>query len=280
MQLQEFVCLPSKSFLICAGWENWALFSIKTETRVFQKIFYDDITQAHAHAACWLKLQQIQLYHVLEDELCLWRPSDEEVTQLSDHGIEVPLISSNAPWMGKRNHSYGHLVFSDLEPGTFSLVKIFNVPGVVPLFEKQKVPLRLMSWCAYRMPDSSKELLQVLSAHCGERPACCHCTIGPPQCRYCSGDSCISMSICATSHRTPRMLPLMRMHEGLLSTWCNSWQNGSSWPWSRPGSLQKCVRLIFSSFMTRISGLNRSGWTYIRQWCWIGKGVTHALSLA
>ena len=25
-----------------------------------------------------------------------------------------------------------------------------------------------MSWCTYRMPDSSKELLQVLSAHCGE----------------------------------------------------------------------------------------------------------------
>ena len=43
-----------------------------------------------------------------------------------------------------------------------------NVPGVVPLFEKQKAPLRLMSWCTYRMPDSSKELLQVLSARCGE----------------------------------------------------------------------------------------------------------------
>ena len=86
--------------------------------------------------------RKIHLYHVLEDELCLWRPSDEEVTQLNHHGIEVTLISGNAPWMGKRNHSYGHLVFSDLKPGTFSLAKILNVPGVVPLYEKQKAPLR------------------------------------------------------------------------------------------------------------------------------------------
>ena len=50
----------------------------------------------------------------------------------------------------------------------FSIAKILNVPGVVPLFEKQKAPLRLMSWCTYRMPDSSKYLLQTLSARCGE----------------------------------------------------------------------------------------------------------------
>ena len=48
------------------------------------------------------------------------------------------------------------------------MAKILNVPGVVPLFEKQKAPLRLMSWCTYRMPDSSKYLLQTLSARCGE----------------------------------------------------------------------------------------------------------------
>ena len=35
--------------------------------------------------------------------------------------------------------------------GTFSMPR--SVPGVVPLFEKQKAPLRLMSWCIYRMSD-------------------------------------------------------------------------------------------------------------------------------
>ena len=112
--------------------------------------------------------RKIHLYHVLEDELCIWRPTEEDVTQLNDHGIEVALISGNALWMGKRNHSYGHFVFSGLGPGMFSIAKILNVPGVVPLFEKQKAPLRLMSWCTYRMPDSSKYLLQALSARCGE----------------------------------------------------------------------------------------------------------------
>ena len=110
----------------------------------------------------------IRLYHVQEDELCVWRPTKEDLDLLIDHGIEVTLISGNALWMGKRNHSYGHFIFSGLEPGTFSISKVLSVPGVVPLFEKQKAPLRLMSWCTYRMSESSKHLLQTLSARCGE----------------------------------------------------------------------------------------------------------------
>ena len=112
--------------------------------------------------------RKVHLYHVLDDELCVWRPSEEDVAQLQDHGIEVTLISGHANWMGKKNHSYGHLVFSSLTPGEFSIDKILNVPGVVPLYEKQKAPLRLMSWCTYCMSDSSKYLLQTLSARCGE----------------------------------------------------------------------------------------------------------------
>ena len=87
------------------------------------------------------------------------------------------------------------------------------------------------------------------------------------------------MNICVTSHQRPPMLPLMHMHEGLLSTWCSFWQNGSSWHWNQQGSLQKFVRLTSSSFMIRISGSNRSGSTCIRLWYWTDKGVTHALSL-
>ena len=70
------------------------------------------------------------------------------------------------------------------------------------------------------------------------------------------------------------MPPLMRMHEGLLSTWCNSWRNGSLWPWSRLESLQKFGRQSFFSYMTRTSGLNKSGWICIKQWCWIDKGFS------
>ena len=86
--------------------------------------------------------RKVHLYHVLDDELCVWRPSEEDVAQ-QDHGIEVTLISGHANWMGKKNHSYGHLVFSSLTPGEFSIDKILNVPGVVPLYEKQKAPFAL-----------------------------------------------------------------------------------------------------------------------------------------
>ena len=95
--------------------------------------------------------RKLHLYHVLEDKLCVWRPTKEEVAQLNDHDIEVTLIS-----------------------------------GVVPLFEKQKAPLRLMSWCTYRMPDLSKYLLQTLNARCGEPTTTddllVSITVGPPLC--------------------------------------------------------------------------------------------------
>ena len=45
--------------------------------------------------------RKIHLYHVLEDELCVWRPTEDDVAHLNDHGIEVTLISGNALWMGK-----------------------------------------------------------------------------------------------------------------------------------------------------------------------------------
>ena len=61
-----------------------------TAVAVPSKLFETHYTQRKTH-----------LYHVLEDELCLWRPSDEEVTHLRDHGIEVTLTNGNAPWMGQ-----------------------------------------------------------------------------------------------------------------------------------------------------------------------------------
>ena len=61
--------------------------------------------------------------------------------------VEVKLITGTTPWLGKRNRSYDHFVLSKLEPGVFAFDKILTVPGVVPLFKKQK---------AYRMPEASK----------------------------------------------------------------------------------------------------------------------------
>ena len=86
---------------------------------------------------------------MLEDELCLWRPDDAELAKLRNHGIEVTLITGSAPWLGKRNHSYGHLVLSQLEPGIYALEKILPVPGVVPLLEKQKASPHVLVHLSY-----------------------------------------------------------------------------------------------------------------------------------
>ena len=40
---------------------------------------------------------------------------------------------------------------------------LLDVPGFVPVFEKQRAPLWLMSWCTYSVPDELRQTLYRLS---------------------------------------------------------------------------------------------------------------------
>ena len=40
---------------------------------------------------------------------------------------------------------------------------LLDVPGFVPAYEKQRAPLRLMSWCTYSVPDDLRQTLYRLS---------------------------------------------------------------------------------------------------------------------
>ena len=54
---------------------------------------------------------------------------------------------------------------------------------------------------------------------------------------------------------------------GLTEHLCNSWPNGSLWPWSQPELSRKLAHQIFFYCTRRTFGLNKSGWTSTRQWC-------------
>ena len=46
--------------------------------------------------------RKVHLYHVLDDELCVWRPSQADVEQLNHHGIELPeFLAMPSGWVKK-----------------------------------------------------------------------------------------------------------------------------------------------------------------------------------
>ena len=58
--------------------------------------------------------------------------------RLNDHGIKVTLISGNALWMGKKNHSCGHFVFSDLGQVGFQQPKSSMFQGLFHYLKNKK----------------------------------------------------------------------------------------------------------------------------------------------
>ena len=60
--------------------------------------------------------RKVTLVHCLEDRLCVWRPDS-----LTEFSYQVVLIEGHPTWSGRAKHSYGHLLFLDLDEGFFSV---------------------------------------------------------------------------------------------------------------------------------------------------------------
>ena len=60
--------------------------------------------------------RRVILLHCLEDRLCVWRP-----TTLTDLSYDVVLIDGQPSWGGRARHSYGHLLFTSIEEGTYHI---------------------------------------------------------------------------------------------------------------------------------------------------------------
>ena len=54
--------------------------------------------------------RKVTLVHCLEDRLCVWRPDS-----LTEFSYQVVLIEGHPTWSGRAKHSYGHLLFLDLD---------------------------------------------------------------------------------------------------------------------------------------------------------------------
>lgn len=110
-----------------------------------------------------------RLVHVQDDALCVWRPSENDLFTLAMKGYQVTYIGGTAHWMGTKVHNYAHLTHADLGHGKFTIQELERtVEGILPPEEIRKAPLRLMSWCAFRMPEDLQDLLTALSELCGK----------------------------------------------------------------------------------------------------------------
>ena len=99
----------------------------------------------------------------LQRRLCVWHPRSEDIEVLGQNGIKVVYIEGTIHWLRGKQHNYGHLTVAT---GTHDIQSPLNNAEVLPKEERNKVALRLMSWCTFRMSNPLRELLAALGAAC------------------------------------------------------------------------------------------------------------------
>ena len=93
---------------------------------------FPGITKVAAIAPEMLRLatgeRKVILMHCLEDRLCVWRPPS--ITELS---YNLVMIEGHPVWSGRAKHAYGHLLFTDIEEGTYQIEQLqITSPEVIP----------------------------------------------------------------------------------------------------------------------------------------------------
>ena len=108
--------------------------------------------------------RRVILLHCLEDRLCVWRPSS--ITELS---CNMVMIEGHPVWSGRSKHAYGHLLFTEIEEGTYQIdqLQITN-PEVIPHGVRCEGLLRVLSWVSFDLPDHYKRTLSTLLQAAGE----------------------------------------------------------------------------------------------------------------
>ena len=108
--------------------------------------------------------RKVILMHCLEDSLCVWRPPS--ITELS---YNLVMIEGHPVWSGRAKHSYGHLLFTNIEEGTYQIEQLqITNPEVIPHGMRCEGLLRVLSWVSFDLPDHFKRTLSMLLQAAGE----------------------------------------------------------------------------------------------------------------
>ena len=100
--------------------------------------------------------RKVILMHCLEDKLCVWRPLS--ITELS---YNLVMIEGHPVWSGRARRSCGHLLFTDIEDGTYQIEQLqITNPEVIPHGIRCEGLLRVLSWVSFDLPDHYKRTLE------------------------------------------------------------------------------------------------------------------------
>ena len=159
-------CLPMDILGFSAGsYTGLAVHAILNEFRSFP-----GATKVAAVAAppAMLRLatgeRKVTLIHCTEDKLCVWQPES-----LDEVSYSVVLIEGTPVWAGRSKHAYGHLLFTNIEDGTYQIDQLqVTHPEVLPHALRSEGLLRVLSWVSFDLPDSCKNTLSALLQAAGQ----------------------------------------------------------------------------------------------------------------
>ena len=95
----------------------------------------------------------VTLVHCLEDRLCVWKPDS-----LTEFNYQIVLIEGHPTWSGRAKHSYGHLLFIDLDEGVHEVQRLqITTPQVIPHGVRCEGLLRVLSWVSFDLPEQPQD---------------------------------------------------------------------------------------------------------------------------
>ena len=91
------------------------------------------------------------------------------VPALTEFNYQVVLIEGHPTWSGRAKHSYGHLLFIDLDEGVHEIQRLqITTPQVIPHGVRCEGLLRVLSWVSFDLPEHLKTTLSALLVAAGE----------------------------------------------------------------------------------------------------------------
>ena len=110
--------------------------------------------------------RQLHLIHHAEDRLCVWNPSRADIVQLRNFEFRITYVTGWRAYLGNAQHNYAHWTKVELPEGRHDLSTLEQIPGVLPPEVYAQAPLRLISWCSFKLDHRARALVRELAILC------------------------------------------------------------------------------------------------------------------
>ena len=135
------------------SWQNFPI--IEGTTQLTAIAFPHSFLTSSQYSA---KRQRHLIQH-LDDQLCVWKPSQADLVFVRQRGFKITCITGWRGYLGGAQHNYAHWTRVELPEGHHDIASLEHIPGVLPFEVYAQAPLRLISWCSFELDSNSRTLL-------------------------------------------------------------------------------------------------------------------------